>query len=181
MSKLTRSTALAQSVLAAIGGRGRGLEEERPEEIEDDEETVAEGDDDTPEAEGTDEETTAETEEGDEAPAGEETDETSASSERIRRAEQGRIRAILTHPAAGANAGLAAELAFGATFYSAKSAGALLASAGGGASRLGDRMRGNSPQLGTSGGGGPKSEKQTVLAAVGTTIKAMHGRNRKGA
>ncbi|WP_421581125.1 hypothetical protein [Shinella sp. M31] len=178
MSKLTRSTALAQSVLAAIGGRGRSLEEERPEDNEP-EETTAEADDDTPEAETSEDENSAESEEDAPEAEAEETDETSANTSRIRRAEQSRIRAILTHPAAASNPGLASELAFGATVYSAKSAGALLASAGGG-SRLADKMQGRSPQLG-SGGGAPKSEKQTVLAAVGSTIKAMHGRNRKGA
>lgn len=178
MSKLTRSATLAQSVLAAIGGRGRGLEEDRPEDNEP-EEPTAEADDDTPEAETTEDENTAETEEDDTEANPEETDETSANGQRIRRAEQGRIRAILTHPAASANPGLASELAFGATLYSAKSAGALLTSAGGG-SRLADKMQGRSPQLG-SGGGAPKTEKQTVLAAVGSTIQAMHGRKSKGA
>lgn len=179
MSTLTRSATLAQSVLAAIGGRGRGLEEDRPEEIEE-EKTTAEADDETPAAEGDADEPDA-TADDEEPDAEGDTDETEANAQRIRRAEQGRIRAILTHPSAAANAGLAAELAFGATFYSAKAAGSLLASAGGGGSRLADRMKGKSPALGSSGSGGPKNEKQTVLAAVGNTIKAMHGRNRKGA
>ncbi|MDX0967607.1 hypothetical protein GOE06_29405 [Sinorhizobium medicae] len=151
MSNLTRSSALTRSVLAAISGKkGSRLEDERPE----DEEVL-------------------ETEE-------EETDDGKTSASAIRRAEQGRIRSILTHPKAENNPGLAAELAFGSKFYSAKEAGALLSSASAGGSRLAGRMAGKSPTLGAgTPGGGKATEKQAVISTVRSTILARHGRNRK--
>jgi hypothetical protein len=184
MSNLTRTNALTRSVLAAISGKkGSRLEEERPEELEEDEnaegtedDTSAEDDVTDPDAEAEEEDTSAETDE-------EQTDEgktTSASA--IRRAEQGRIRSILTHPKADANAGLAAELAFGPKFYSAKDAGALLSAMGGGGGQLAGRMAGKSPKLGAgTPGAGKSTERQAVVAGVKNTIQAMHGRNRKGA
>lgn len=184
MSNLTRTNALTRSVLAAISGKkGSRLEEERPEELEEDEsaegtedDTSAEDDVTDPDAETEEEDTSAETEE-------EQTDEgKSASANAIRRAEQGRIRSILTHPKADASAGLAAELAFGSKFYSAKDAGALLSAVGSGGGQLASRMAGKSPKLGAgTPGGGKSSERQAVVASVGKTIQAMHGRNRKGA
>ncbi|ATE84651.1 hypothetical protein phi2LM21_p34 [Sinorhizobium phage phi2LM21] len=184
MSNLTRTSALTRSVLAAISGKkGSRLEEERPEDLEDEEnaegtedETSAEDDVTDPEAEAEEEDTSAETDE-DQADEGK---TTSASA--IRRAEQGRIHSILTHPKAESNPGLANELAFGSKFYSAKEASALLASAGGGGSHLGARMKGKTPKLGAgTPGGGKSSERQAVIAGIGNTIKAIHGRNRKGA
>lgn len=183
MSNLTRTSALTRSVLAAISGKkGSRLEEERPEDLEEDEnaegaedETSAEDDVTDPEAEAEEEDTSAETEE-------EQTDEGKTSANAIRRAEQGRIRSILTHPKAESNPGLASELAFGSKFYSVKDAGALLASASAGGSSLGARMAGKTPKLGAgTPGSGKSAERQAVIAGIGNTIKAIHGRNRKGA
>ncbi|PLT95404.1 hypothetical protein [Sinorhizobium medicae] len=201
MSNLTRSSALTRSVLAAISGKkGSRLEDERPEDEEvietEDEDTSAEDSSSVPESETEEEDTSAETEE-------EETDDGKTSASAVRRAEQGRIRSILMHPKAEGNPGLAAELAFGSRFYSAKEAGALLssASAGGsrlagrmtgkeagallssasaGGSRLAGRMTGKSPTLGAgTPGGGKATEKQAVISTVRSTILARHGRNRK--
>ncbi|MHA4733276.1 hypothetical protein [Ensifer adhaerens] len=183
MSNLTRTSALTRSVLAAISGKkGSRLEEERPEDLEEEEaaegtedETSAEDDVTDPEAEADEEDTAAETDE-------EQTDEGKNSANAIRRAEQGRIRSILTHPKAESNPGLANELAFGSKFYTAKEAGALLSSAGGGGSSLGSRMAGKTPKLGAgTPGGGKTAERQAVIAGVSKTIQAIHGRNRKGA
>ncbi|WP_085032265.1 hypothetical protein [Ensifer aridi] len=178
MSNLTRSSALTRSVLAAISGKkGSRLEDERPEDEEvietEEEETSAEDTPSGPESETGEDNTSAETEE-------EETGDGKTSASAIRRAEQGRIKAILTHPKAESNPGLAAELAFGSRFYSANEAGALLNSASAGGSRLADRMAGKSPTLGAgTPGGGKASEKQAVIATVRSTIQARHGRNRK--
>lgn len=181
MSNLTRSSALTRSVLAAISGKkGSRLEDERPEEIEDDEkvegtedDTSAEDDVSDTDGETSDDDTSAETEE-------DETDDGKTSASAIRRAEQGRIRSILMHPKAESNPGLAAELAFGSRFYSAKEAGALLSSASAGGSRLAGRMAGKSPTLGAGTPGGSKAtEKQAVISTVRSTILARHGRNRK--
>ena len=183
MSNLTRTSALTRSVLAAISGKkGSRLEDERPEDLEEEEtaegtedDTSAEDDVTDPEAEADEEDTSAETDE-------EPTDESKTSANAIRRAEQGRIRSILTHPKAESNPGLANELAFGSKFYTAKEAGALLSSAGGVGSSLGARMKGKTPQLGAgTPGGGKATERQAVIAGVRNTIRAIHGRNRKGA
>ncbi|RVG29745.1 hypothetical protein [Sinorhizobium meliloti] len=177
MSNLTRSSALTRSVLAAISGKkGSRLEDERPEDEEvietEEEDTSAEDTPSDPESETEEEDTSAETEE-------EETGDGKTSASAIRRAEQGRIRSILTHPKAEGNPGLAAELAFGSRFYSAKEAGALLSSSAGG-SRLAGRMAGKSPTLGAgTPGGGKATEKQAVISTVRSTILARHGRNRK--
>ncbi|RVG29880.1 hypothetical protein CN233_17930 [Sinorhizobium meliloti] len=178
MSNLTRSSALTRSVLAAISGKkGSRLEDERPEDEEvletEEEDTSAEDSSSNPESETEEEDTSAETE-------GEETDDGKTSASTVRRAEQGRIRSILMHPKAESNPGLAAELAFGSRFYSAKEAGALLSSASAGGSRLGGRMAGKSPTLGAgTPGGGKATEKQAVISTVRSTILARHGRNRK--
>ncbi len=181
MSNLTRNT-LAQSVLAAVRGKTNGrMEEDRPEDLEGDpaeEEATTEEDDTSAEGDPPEEDP-----EGDKPKEGEEEEgeEPKASaSTKIRRAEQSRIKSILTHPRADANPGLAAELAFGTKFYSAEEAGALLASSAGG-SRLADKMQGRTPQLGSGGGAGKSSERQAVVAGVGNVIKAMHGRNQKDA
>ena len=180
MSNLTRSSALTRSVLAAISGKkGSRLEDERPDDEEvletEEEDTSAEDSSSNPESETEEEDTSAETE-------GEETDDGKTSASTVRRTEQGRIRSILTHPKADSNPGLAAELAFGSRFYSAKEADALLssASASAGGSRLGGRMAGKSPTLGAgTPGGGKATEKQAVISTVRSTILARHGRNRK--
>ncbi|WP_457811990.1 hypothetical protein [Sinorhizobium meliloti] len=183
MSNLTRSSALTRSVLAAISGKkGSRLKDERPEDeevIETEEEdtsaedTSAEDTPSDPESETEEEDTSAETEE-------DETGDGKTSASAVRRAEQGRIRSILTHPKAEGNPGLAAELAFGSRFYSAKEAGALLSSASAGGSRLAGRMAGKSPTLGAgTPGGGKATEKQAVISTVRSTILARHGRNRK--
>lgn len=181
MSNLTRSSALTRSVLAAISGRkGSRLEDERPEEIEDDEKVEGTEDDTSAEDDvsDTDDDTSGDdTSTEDEK---EETDDGKTSASAIRRAEQGRIRSILMHPKAESNPGLAAELAFGSRFYSAKEAGALLSSASAGGSRLAGRMAGKSPTLGAgTPGGGKATEKQAVISTVRSTILARHGRNRK--
>ncbi|KQY20781.1 hypothetical protein [Rhizobium sp. Root483D2] len=190
MSSLTRTTTLAASVLAAVRGKKNGnrLEDERPEETD----AVEEEDQTDPEAEGDDTEPDAETEETDpdaeddatdpEASAEDEADPKKAAAS-ARRAEQGRIKSILTHPMADANPALAAELAFGTKAYSSKVAGVLMTSAAaGGRSRLGDRMQGRSPKLGYSAPVTPKTERQSVLASAAATIQAIHGRkSRKGA
>ena len=181
MSSLTRN-ALAKSVLAAVRGKTNGrMEEDRPEDMDEDnpEEDASDPDDDTvAEDEHPDED--AEGEDQDEDAEDERDEPTASASRKVRRAEQGRIKAILTHPRADANPGLAAELAFGSKFYSAKAAGALLGSSAGG-TRLADRMKGKSPQLGSGSGSARPSERQAVVSRVGGIIKAMHGRNKKDA
>ncbi|MDW9792169.1 hypothetical protein GOB42_15390 [Sinorhizobium meliloti] len=181
MSNLTRSSALTRSVLAAISGKkGSRLEDERPEEIEDDEKVEGAEDDTSAEDDGSD--TDDDTSGDDTSTEGEkeEADDGKTSASSIRRAEQGRIRSILMHPKAESNPGLAAELAFGSRFYSAKEAGALLSSASAGGSRLAGRMAGKSPTLGAgTPGGGKATEKQAVISTVRSTILARHGRNRK--
>ncbi|WP_322887083.1 hypothetical protein U8C36_27410 (plasmid) [Sinorhizobium medicae] len=181
MSNLTRSSALTRSVLAAISGKkGSRLEDERPEEIEDDEQVEGDEDDTSAEDDGSD--TDDDTSGDDTSTEGEkeEADDGKTSASTVRRAEQGRIRSILMHPKAESNPGLAAELAFGSRFYSAKEAGALLSSASAGGSRLAGRMAGKSPTLGAgTPGGGKATEKQAVISTVRSTILARHGRNRK--
>ncbi|MGH0227884.1 hypothetical protein NKZ03_17485 [Sinorhizobium meliloti] len=181
MSNLTRSSALTRSVLAAISGKkGSRLEDERPEEIEDEEKV--EGTEDDTSAEDDVSDTDGDTSDDDTSAEGEkeEADDGKTSASAIRRAEQGRIRSILMHPKAESNPGLAAELAFGSRFYSAKEAGALLSSASAGGSRLAGRMAGKSPTLGAgTPGGGKATEKQAVIETVRSTIQARHGRNRK--
>lgn len=193
MSSLTRNT-LAASVLAAVRGKKAGhLEGDRPENLENEEETSAKEEEVSPDAEGDDVDPDADAEEtdpdadgddvdpdGDEAESGEDKPSKEASA-RIRKAEQGRIHAILTHPKAQANHGLAMELAFGKTFYSAKAAGALLNSSAGGGSRLADRMTGKTPRLGSGTSAAQPTERQSVVAGVQKTIMAMHGRKPKGA
>ncbi|RVJ67622.1 hypothetical protein [Sinorhizobium medicae] len=181
MSNLTRSSALTRSVLAAISGKkGSRLEDERPEENEEDEKVEGTEDDTSAEDDvsDTDDDTSGDdTSTQDEK---EETDDGKTSASTVRRAEQGRIRSILMHPKAESNPGLAAELAFGSRFYSAKEAGALLSSASAGGSRLAGRMAGKSPTLGAgTPGGGKATEKQAVISTVRSTILARHGRNRK--
>lgn len=189
MSGLTRTT-LAASVLAAVRGKAKSsrMEDEKPEaedQVVDDDQTTdedAEGDKPDPEAEGDDKEPTAEDDATDPDAETEGDDgETKPSAASVRRAEQSRIKSILMHPMADANPALAAELAFGAKCYSAKDAGALLTSAAAGGGRLADRMQGRSPKLGSGSPAKPSTEKQTVLSNMGAAIKAMHGRNGKGA
>jgi hypothetical protein len=181
MSSLTRRNTLAQSVLAAVRGKTNGsMEEERPEDLEadEDENQASTEEDDTAAADPpADDETDPEKQDEDDDPA----DERQASgSDRIRRAEQKRIHAILTHPKAQANAGLANELAFGSKFYPAADAVALMESSGVAGGRLADRMQGRSPQLGSGGAGaGKPNERQAVVASVGKVIQAMHGRKQK--
>ncbi len=178
MSSLTRST-LARSVLAAVRGK---MEEDRPEDVEEEQasdgapEEEASTDDVDPDAEEEKPDENAE----DAPPAEDEDQPDGRSASAIRRAEQSRIHAILTHPKADANPGLAAELAFGSRFYSAKEAGALLSSSAGGG-RLADRMRGRVPALGAGSPGGAQTERQQLTSSVGNIIKGLHGRNRKGA
>lgn len=179
MSSLTRG-ALARSVLAAVRGK---MEEDRPEEVEDDEQAAGDEPDETAASEETDPD--AEEEKPDEnaedgVPGEDEDQPDGRSASAIRRAEQGRIHAILTHPKADANPGLAAELAFGKRFYSAREAGALLSSSAAGG-RLADRMKGRVPALGAGDAGGSSSPRQQLTASVGNIIKGLHGRNRKGA
>lgn len=194
MSSLTRSGKLTAAVQAIVRGKmsATRAEEERPEDVEDDIDPAAEEEDISPDADGEEDDTSAE----DDDPETEaEADETETEAEdqgeedksmsrkasaRIRRAEQGRIKAILTHPQAQANHGLAMELAFGKTFYSAEKAGALLKSSAGGGSGLSSRMAGKSPKLGAGPGAQPTA-KQALLDATRNRIQAMHGRNRKGA
>lgn len=179
MSSLTRG-ALARSVLAAVRGK---MEEDRPEEIEDDEKAADDEHDET----AADDETDPDAEEEkpdenaeDDPPAEDEEQPEGRSASATRRAEQGRIHAILTHPKADANPGLAAELAFGKRLYSAKEAGALLSSsaANGG---LAGKMKGRVPALGAGDAGGGSTPRQHLTASVGNIIKGLHGRNRKGA
>ncbi|MDS1135573.1 hypothetical protein [Nitratireductor indicus] len=169
---------LTASVLAAVRGRKKGsrLENEPEENLEEDEvETGAEEDEDQPAAESEEEDTSAEDDERPED-AEEEEDQPQASSARVRRAEQGRIRAILTHPKADANPGLAAELAFGERFYSAREAGALLEHSSAGTGSLAGRMKGRSPKIGSGSAAGAGNERQALVANVKRTIQSMHGR-----
>ncbi|NVP54466.1 hypothetical protein [Mycoplana rhizolycopersici] len=179
MSKLTRAT-LARSVLAAVRGK---MEDERPEDIEDDEQVS----DDERNEDASDEERDPDAEEEkpdedaeDEAPSEEDEQSEGRSASAIRRAEQGRIHAILTHPKADTNPGLAAELAFGKRHYSAKEAGALLSSSAANG-RLAGKMKGRVPALGAGDAGGGSSPRQHLTASVGNFINGLHGRNRKGA
>lgn len=187
MSTLTRRATLASSVLAAVRGKMKGerLEDERPDDDETTEDETPEDAEDTgteEKASETGDEPKAEDDPNDPEAEGEDEDEKTSAKGRdassIRRAEQGRIKAILTHPAAAAHPQLASELAFGAQYYSAKQAGELLQAAGGG--RLADRMSGRSPKLG-SGGGQPQGERQATVSAVKSIIQAKHGRHTKGA
>lgn len=179
---------LTASVLAAVRGRKKAsrLEDDRelPEDMEDEEKKDAEGEEDETEAEEEDRDPAAEGEEDDTAAEGEEKDPDAEDEEdpkqartsKVRRAEQGRIRSILTHPKADANPGLAAELAFGSRFYSAKEASALLDHSGAAGSRLAGRMNGRSPKIGSGASATPPSERKTLVANVKQTIAAMHGR-----
>ncbi|MFC6490685.1 hypothetical protein [Nitratireductor sp. GCM10026969] len=179
---------LAGSVLAAVRGRKKAshLEDDRepPEDLEEedaeDEEEgkSAEEEDRDPDAEDEGDDTTAEGEDPD-AQAEEEEDGKQASQEtKIRRAEQGRIRAILTHPKADANPGLAAELAFGSRFYSAKEAGTLLETSGGEKGRLASRMAGKSPKIGAgpAPAASPKDRPSRIFAASSKLIEAKKGK-----
>ncbi|UXT47836.1 hypothetical protein FY136_00745 [Agrobacterium tumefaciens] len=195
MSSLTRNT-LAQSVLNAVRGKQKAsrAEGEEPENPEEENDTSAEEQDISPDAEEPDDDTSAETDETDpdaeggdddteaEGDDGEEDKQMSRkASARIRKVEQSRIKSILTHPKAEANHGLAMELAFGKTFYSAETASALLNSSSGSGPSLSSRMAGKSPKLGSGGSGQQATGKQAVLASVGKTIQALHGRNKKEA
>lgn len=175
---------LTASVLAAVRGRKKDsrLEDDRvpPEELEDEEETSAAADGEETSAEAEEEETEAEgDEEETSAEEDEEGDQMSADT-RVRRAEQARIRGILTHPGAAGNPGLAAELAFGKRLYSAKEAGALLSSSAPSGGRLGSRMKGNSPKIGT--GQAPaasgKDQPGRIMAAAAQIIETK--RKRRG-
>lgn len=190
MSKVFKTAALGSSVLAAVRGMkiGSRLESpddaEKPEDMEGDEDR-AEGDDD-PAAEGDEPETMEgdddpdaegdeDRAEGDKDPDAEGDDPEAKKASRIRRAEQRRIQAILTHPKADANAGLAAELAFGARHYPVKEATALLSTSAAGG-RLAGRMGANSPRIGSGTAASAGNERQSLVAMVGKTISAMHGR-----
>lgn len=193
MSSLTRAS-LAASVLAAVRGRkANASDDERPEDLEDEDGNAADEEQDVspdanesgdePDAEADEEDVDAEGDEQDPDadPDAEEEKPSKEASARIRKAEQKRIHTILTHPKAQANNGLAMELAFGKTFYSADAASKLLNSSAGGGGRLADRMAGNKPRLGSGGSASQPTERQTVVAGVQKTIQAMHGRRTKGA
>lgn len=195
MSSLTRAS-LAASVLAAVRGRkANASDDERPEDLEDEDRNADDEQDVSPDANESGDEPDAEADEddvdadGDDQdpdadPDAEEEKPSKEASARIRKAEQKRIHTILTHPKAQANHGLAMELAFGKTFYSADAATKLLNSSAGGGGRLADRMAGggNKPRLGSGGGSASQpTERQAVVAGVAKTIQAMHGRKTKGA
>ncbi|EKF17071.1 hypothetical protein [Nitratireductor pacificus] len=172
---------LTASVLAAVRGRKKGSRlESEPEENLDEEvvETGAEDDEEQPAAESEEEDTSAENDERPED-AEDEEKQPQASTARVRRAEQGRIRSILTHPKADANPGLAAELAFGERFYSAKEAGALLEHSSAGTGSLAGRMKGRSPKIGSGSAAGAGNERQALVAGVQEVIQSMHGRKPK--
>ncbi|MGV0909255.1 hypothetical protein [Martelella sp. FOR1707] len=175
MSNLTRG--VSAGVLAALrGGKAKNRmeddpeEELPPEEIEGEEEPVGEDDPD-PAAE----------EEGQEPEAEGDEEDDKMSARQARGAERRRIQAILTHPKASASADLAAHLAFSTT-HSAAHAGAILNAAGksGGGNRLADRMAGKTPKLGGGGAPSAKTEKQSLLAAVGSAMNARHRRKSNG-
>ncbi|WP_274426755.1 hypothetical protein [Chelativorans sp. YIM 93263] len=180
---------LTASVLAAVRGRKKAsrLEDDRdlPEEIEEEEkdaegekdETTAEEEDRDPDAEADDDEPTAE-DDGVDPDADDEENQKQAGSAQVRRAEQTRIRSILMHPKADANPGLAAELAFGKRFYSAKEAGALLVHAGGGGGRLANRMKDKSPKIGSgpAPAASPKDRPSRIQAAAQQMIAAKKKR-----
>lgn len=173
---------LTASVLAAVRGRKKGsrLEDDRmpPEDLEDDEETVAEDDEEETSAESEDEEAEAEGEEEEASAEEDEEGERMSADTRVRRAEQSRIRAILTHPGATGNPGLAAELAFGKRLYSAKEAGALLSSSAPTGGRLAGRMQGNSPKIGSGQASSVSAKDQPgrILAAASQIIAAKRQR-----
>ncbi|WP_265518961.1 hypothetical protein [Nitratireductor luteus] len=180
---------LTQSVLAAVRGRRKGsrLEDDRtiPEEMEEEEKEAEEEEKDPdveeedrdPDAEDEEEKDEADLDDEEKDPDAEEEEEgKQAGSAKVRRAEQSRIRSILTHPKADANPGLASELAFGKRFYSAKAAGALLDHSGGSVGRLAGRMKGKSPRIGSEPHGSPATERQTLVSNVRQTIQALHGR-----
>ena len=176
-------SSLTASVLAAVRGRKKASRIEEDPERDAPEEEIEEKD-----AEGEEDETSAEDEDDDKAAEGEE-EETEASEDddepkaktahaTARRAEQARIQAILTHPKADANPGLAAQLAFGKRFYSAGEAGALLASSAAGTGRLANRMAGKSPAIGA--GPAPnadtKSQSGRIFAAASQMIAAKRAK-----
>ncbi len=186
MSTVLRS-ALGASVLAAVRARknAKRMSEdetaEKPEDMDDDHE--AEGDDpaaevDEPHAEGDDLDPDGDdhdAEDGDSSAEDQELEgEDKAKAARIRRAEQKRIQAILTHPRAEANPGLAAELAFGGRHYGRKEAVALLA-AGGAVGKLASRMAGKSPRIGASAPASPGGERRALVESVRANIQARHG------
>jgi hypothetical protein len=190
MSTLTRKNTLAASVLAAVRGKMKTSRMEDDPEVAEDEivdddkekDPDADGEEKDPDAEGDEKDPDAEDDPNDPDAEGEDKgDEGKTTASSVRNAERGRIKGILMHPMADASPALAAELAFGDRAYSVKDAGALLTSAASGGTRLADRMNGRSPKLGSGTSVTPKTEKQSVLAGVGATIKAMHGRNGKGA
>jgi hypothetical protein len=189
MSSLTRKHSLAMSVLAAVRGRKANAgDEENPEGLENEDETDADEQEISPDANASDDEPDAENDDNEPDAEGDEIDPdaddekpSKEASSRIRKAEQSRIKTILTHPKAQANHGLAMELAFGKTFYSANAASALLNSSAGGGSRLADRMSGNKPRLGSGGAPSQPTERQSIVAGVHKTIQAMHGRKPTGA
>jgi len=189
MSTLTRKNTLAASVLAAVRGKMKTSRMDDDPEVAEDEivdddkekDPDAEGEEKDPDAESDDKEPDAEDDPNDPDAEGEDKEDGGTTASSVRKAEQGRIKGILMHPMADASPALAAELAFGNRAYSVKDAGALLTSAAAGGTRLADRMQGRSPKLGSGTPVTPKTEKQSVLAGVGATIKAMHGRNGKGA
>ncbi|TPW29683.1 hypothetical protein FJU08_12760 [Martelella alba] len=171
MSQITRG--FTANVLAAVRGQNRmegdpgNADPEKdnpPAELEDDPNDANNSDDPSAEGEG----------EGnpEDEPDGDEGSQMSA-----RTAERKRIQAILMHPKAEANAGLAAHLAFSTSHSFAEASAILNASAAtSNGNRLAGRMAGKTPKLGAGGAPSAASEKQSLLAAVGSAMKARHGR-----
>ncbi|WP_176086958.1 hypothetical protein [Martelella sp. HB161492] len=171
MSQITRG--FTANVLAAVRGQNRmegdpgnsdPEKDNPPAELEGDPNDPKNTDDPNAEGEG----------EGnpEDEPDGDEGSQMSA-----RTAERKRIQAILMHPKAEANAGLAAHLAFSTSHSFAEASAILNASAATSTgNRLAGRMAGKTPKLGAGGAPSAASEKQSLLAAVGSAMKARHGR-----
>ncbi|WP_176086942.1 hypothetical protein [Martelella sp. HB161492] len=174
MSQITRG--FTANVLAAV--RGQNRMEDDPGNADPEKDSPPEGMEDDPGAPDDPKNTDDPSAEGegegnpDDEPDGDEGSQMSA-----RTAERKRIQAILMHPKAEANAGLAAHLAFSTSHSFAEASAILNASAAtSNGNRLAGRMAGKTPKLGAGGAPSAASEKQSLLAAVGSAMKARHGR-----
>lgn len=174
---------LAEAIRAAVGGRKTGakarIEDERPEDLEEEENRDAEGDEDETEAEGDDPDTDAEDGEPDNA-ADDDGDEKSPEARKAhargRMAERTRMAAILGSAAAEANPGLAAHLAFSTSMKAAAALKTLSAASAGGQGKLAARMAAaRQPRLG-GGGDAPRDARAATVAGVKAAVQALHNR-----
>lgn len=181
---------LAEAIRTAMGGRKNRakarLEDERPEEIEDEEEdgaaseedeTEAEGDEPEEDAEGEDPDENAEDTDPEEEAEDEKTPDARKAHARGRRAERRRMASILGSTAAEANPGLAAHLAFGTSMKAPAALKALAAAGGGAKGKLASRMASaRQPRLG-GGAAAPKDARAATVDGVKSVMASIHRRN----